>query len=52
MTYEEIANTPKFKQLLEDIPEEERAKVQEAIRSMVEDFNQKVIKPLESILKK
>jgi mRNA-degrading endonuclease RelE of RelBE toxin-antitoxin system len=52
MNYEELANTPKFKKLLEDIPEEERQKVEEAIRLMVEDFNQKVIKPLEVISKR
>lgn len=52
MNYEDIANTPKFKKLLEDIPKEEREKVEEAIRSMVADFNEKVIKPLEVISKR
>jgi mRNA-degrading endonuclease RelE of RelBE toxin-antitoxin system len=52
MNYEDIANTPKFKELLKEIPEEERQKVEEAIRSMVDDFNQKVIKPLEVISKR
>ena len=46
MNYEDISETKKFKELLEQIPETERAKVEEAIRLMVKDFNSQVIQPL------
>jgi hypothetical protein len=49
MNYEDISKNPKFQELLQQIPEGERSRVEEAIRSMVKDFNEKVIRPLESI---
>ena len=50
--YEDISETKKFKELLEQIPEAERAKVEEAIRSMVKDFTSQVIEPLQGITRK
>lgn len=52
MNYEEISKTKQFQELLEQIPNLEREKIKQAIRSMVEDFNNKVIRPLENIVKK
>ena len=52
MNYEDISETKKFKELLEQIPEAERAKVEEAIRSMVKDFTSQVIEPLQGITRK
>jgi hypothetical protein len=52
MRYEDIAGTKKFKDLLEQIPESERPKVEEAIRAMVKDFEEKVIRPLGQLVKR
>jgi hypothetical protein len=52
MNYEEISNTKQFKDLLEKIPESDRAKVEEAIRAMVQDFETKVLQPLQTIVKR
>lgn len=52
MTYDEIANSKQFKELLEQIPESERSKVEEAIRAMVKDFEKTILTPLQSITKR
>jgi hypothetical protein len=52
MNYEDISKTKHFQDLLKQIPEQERARVEEAIQAMVKDFNEKVIGPLETIAKK
>lgn len=52
MRYEDISNTKKFKELMELIPEAERPKVEEAIRAMVKDFEEKVIRPLGTLVKR
>ena len=51
MKYEDIAETTKFKELLALISEEERSGLEEAIRVMVTEFDEKVLKPLESLKK-
>jgi len=38
MSYEDIANTEKYKALMDLIPAEERAKIEEAIQKLVKDF--------------
>lgn len=52
MNYEDISKTKKFQDLLEQIPEDQRAKIEEAIRLMVKDFNEQVIRPLAAITTK
>lgn len=52
MNYEEIAKTEKFRTLLEQLPEEERVKVEEVIKKMAAEFNEKVLVPLEKLVKR
>lgn len=52
MRYEDIIKTEKYQALLKEIPEEERPAVEEAIRKMAKDFEEKVLGPLEAFLKK
>jgi len=52
MNYQEISKTKQFQELLKQIPEQEREKVEEAIKAMVEDFNKNVIIPLGSLAKR
>jgi hypothetical protein len=52
MKYEEIANNKKFQELLALVPEQDRSVVEEALKTMVSDFNEKVLKPLELASKK
>lgn len=52
MTYEELANSPKFKELLEQIPESERANVEKAIQEMVRDFEKNILVPLGNFAQK
>lgn len=49
MNYKELSETKKFKELLQQIPAEERQKVEDALKTMVEDFEKNVIRPLEAI---
>jgi len=50
--YEEIVKTEKFQALLKEIPEGERQALEAAIRKMATDFEEKVLRPIESLLKK
>ena len=52
MNHEDIMQTKQFQEILQKIPEEERAKVIDGIKQMIKDFNSKVLLPLETITKK
>jgi len=49
MNYEDLLKQQKFQEILDRIPENEREDVQKAIRALVEDFNDKILKPLASV---
>ena len=51
MKYENIIKTEKYQALLKEIPEEERPAIEEAIKKMAKDFEDKVLMPLEQFLK-
>lgn len=51
MRYEDIIKTEKYQALLKEIPEEERMVVEEAIKKIVKNFEDKVLWPLEQFLK-
>ena len=49
MNYKELSETKKFQELLKQIPPEDRERVEEALKVMVEDFEKNVIGPLQAI---
>lgn len=52
MKYDEISCSEQFQELLKQIPDSERDKVESALKEIVEEFSKHVIKPLESLTKK
>lgn len=52
MKYEELVQTEKYQALLKEIPEAERPAVEEAIRKMAKDFEDKILLPLAALLQK
>ena len=49
MNYKELSETKRFQELLQQVPAEERQRVEEALKAMVEDFEKNVIGPLQAI---
>lgn len=47
MKFKEIKESAEYKKILEGIPEEERAKVEEAIEKLSEEFSKWVLEPIE-----
>lgn len=52
MKYEDIIKTEKYQAILLEIPEEDRGAVEDAIRGIAKDFEEKVLIPLETHLLK
>jgi hypothetical protein len=50
--FESISNSPEYKKYLEQIPEAERPKIIESLRSLCNQFEQRILLPLETNLKK
>lgn len=51
MKFEDVSETEKFKSLLRDIPEEQRAATLEALRTLYDNFNLNVLPALQAALK-
>lgn len=49
--YDSIKNSKEFQEYLKELSEQERENIENSLNTLCEDFQQKILNPLENLLK-